>query len=56
LLEWPKFQKAIQSYDPLIILIENSYLEKNHLLDFRKITFFGSENWKNRFQKYNIIY
>jgi hypothetical protein len=45
LLEWPKFQKEIQSYDPLIILIENTYLDKNHLLDFRKIVFFGSENW-----------
>jgi hypothetical protein len=53
LLEWPKFQKEIQSYDPLIILIENSSLEKNHLLDFRKITFFGSENWKNRLK--NVI-
>ena len=56
MLEWPKFQKEIESYDPLIILIENSSVEKNNLLDFRKMTFLGSENWKNRFQKYNIIY
>jgi len=56
LLEWPKFSKEIECYDPLIISIENSPLEKKDLLDFRKITFLGSRKWKNRFQKYNLIY
>jgi len=56
LLEWPKFEKEIEGYDPLIITIENSFLEKIDLLDFRKITFYGSRKWKNCFQKYNLIY
>ena len=36
--------------------IENSYIENIDLLNFRKITFYGSGKWKNRFQKYNLIY
>ena len=56
MLEWPKFDKEIEGYDPLIVTLENSSIEMMDLLDFRNITFFGSENWKNRFQKYNIIY
>jgi hypothetical protein len=53
LLEWPKFEIEIEGYNPLIIIIENNSLEKNVLLDCRKITFFGSRKWKNRFK--NII-
>ena len=56
MLEWPKFEKEIESYDPLIISIENSTLAKNDLLDSREITFYGSEKWKIRFQESNIIY
>ena len=55
-MEWPKFEKQIESYDPLIISIENNSFEKNDSLDLRKITFCGSEKWKNRFQKYSVIY
>jgi len=55
LLEWPKFEIEIEGYNPLIITIENHSLEKKDLLDSRKITFFGSRKWKNRFQKYNLI-
>jgi len=53
LLEWPKFEKEIEGYDPLIIILENIALEKINLLDIRKITFLGSRKWKNRFK--NII-
>ena len=56
MLEWPKFEKEIEGYDPLIITIENSSLEKIDLLDLRKITFYGSRKWKKSFQKYNLIY
>jgi len=56
LLEWPKFDKEIESFDPLIITLENNSIETMDLLDFRNITFFGSRKWKNRFQKYNLIY
>ena len=56
MLEWTKFEKEVESYDPLIIALENSFFENMDLSDFRKITFYGSKKWKIRFQKYNLIY
>lgn len=53
-IEWPKFIKQINKYDPLNISIEINSSKKEVVSSIRTVTFFGSNAWKDRILNSNI--
>ena len=53
-IEWPKFIKQINKYDPLNISIEINSSKKEVVSSIRTVTFCGSNAWKERILNSNI--
>ena len=53
LLEWPKFKDQIKFFNPLNIFIDIAYNEQKNIINSRKVSFNGSNEWMARID--NII-
>ena len=52
-LEWPKFKDQIKFFNPLNIFIDIAYNEQKNIINSRKVSFNGSNEWMARID--NII-
>ena len=52
-LEWPKFKNQIKFFNPLNIFIDIAYNEQKNIINSRKVSFNGSNEWMARID--NII-